>query len=1005
MPGNDTFETRYEYYNGRVSTGYLHERANLGFEKIKRTDVNSGNYTITTYRQDKPFHGTPLVTRSYLANGTLVSEQFAPSLAQYLCTDAGCSPDPANTPHPALPRQFRQTGPTVTKTYENALLRQTRTEQVLRYDSYGNPELSLLRVASGSQMRVSYTFRRHINLTDSNRVIGLVYSEKTCLTESECSEGDAAFVAASRYYYDNYPFGQAGARHLMTRKETYGPMGDSHGWIAETFAYNNLGQVEDHRATNGIRTETVYDAEFKSLPASVYISDGTRVRIMTYLYDYRFGKVRYSSDSESGIAVDTLYDPSGRVVEKVTRQQAVLIAKTTYQYSAPGERPAWARECTHYGAAFTETKCTTRFTDALGRTFREEFPEFVNGENKQMAIERRFDALGREVQSSRPFAAEHSGCSGTATGGGNPALCQWSTTVYDDFNRVTQSIALNGKTTRYTYPTEYLPYTSVAGTITEGSDGRKKGEFQNIFGKIAVSYAALHDTTRVKTVRYHYDALARLVTVDAPTGATVITYVGASNWQKSIYDPVAGLTEYEYYTTPGVPSYGKLKSEKRGGYVTNFEYNAGFGRVSRMTRANLSDSATILEEIRYSYDETDKPNGRGRLTTLKHIKDGFTLEERYSYDARGEVVETVRRISHATETLCADQNAIPCLQVFGRSKDELGRVREMLYPDGTRTQVEYTDSFSPHIARLTHEGTVYATYDQYTYDVAPHVGRVRYNNGLTHTYTYAEDAGLLRTARVSSASGDLMHLQYAYDEVYNIRYIEDKVVPSLSMRYEYDAHNRIRQAIRGDGHIRMYRFDHADGADSAGKLELKHNRRLEYAVGKTYPVRDEVLNPETSEWQPNQSFTWSATGNLLTKGPFSFSYDASSMMVRAVEKESVSSDTTVAETKFFYDHTGQRFLKTHLRNGVMIKTWYLGDGIELREKYVGVTSGNPTGTFEAYQTTKYIYGIDDKKIASITGLVKTTPPAATGDSLYALAGTYSSQSISGLSLKVYYTLS
>jgi len=125
-------------------------------------------------------------------------------------------------------------------------------------------------------------------------------------------------------------------------------------------------------------------------------------------------------------------------------------------------------------------------------------------------------------------------------------------------------------------------------------------------------------------------------------------------------------------------------------------------------------------------------------------------------------------------------------------------------------------------------------------------------------------------------------------------------------------------------------------------------------------------------------------------------------MVSATERESTASPIIVANSKFYYDQTGQRFLKTHTRNGVTIKTWYLGDGIEFREKYVGVTS-NSTGTFDAYQATKYIYGADDKKLASITGSVQNSHPTATTSNMFALADSYSSSSITGLASKTFYT--
>jgi RHS repeat-associated protein len=987
-------------------TGDFNLRGSLGFEKIKTTDVNSGNYSITTYRQDKPFHGTPLSTRRYHANGTLIAEETAPPLAQYLCTEAGCSLDAANIAHPTLPRQFRQVGPRISKNFEDGALKLQKTEQVLAYDDYGNAQWIKVTEESRGYQRITYTFRKYINNVGSTRAIGLPYYEKTCLSETECTEGDANFVSAARFYYDNQPLGLNGQRNLLTRKEVYGPVENGFGWVAETFAYNRAGQIEDHRAANGIRTETLYDAEYSSYPASIFTSDGSHYKTTTHLYDPRFGKVRYSSDSETGINEQTDFDAAGRVREKTTRHLSTVIAKRSFYYSAYNAQPSWQRECVHFGSDFTEQRCTTKYHDAWGRVFREEFPEFVNGQYAQMAIERRYDARGREVKVSRPFSASHTGCAGTSTAGTNPAPCEWNVSTHDDYNRVISTTTFQAKTTTFEYPTDGLPSTAVTGIVTTGPDGKKKGEFKNILGKIATTYDAMHDLGRMTTVRYRYDALGRLVTVHAPTGDTVITYVGATSLQKSIFDPVAGLTEYQYYFTPGHPSYGKLRVEKQAGFVTTFEYDATFGRLSKSTKASTAAPDLPVETTHYIYDEPDKPNGKGRLTTLRHEKDGFTITERYSYDSLGEITETVRTVSHSSLSLCSDPHAIPCTQVYGRNKDNLGRVKEMLYPDGTKTQIEYADPFTTHVKRIRHDGTVYAEYDNYTYDVAPHVGTVRYHNGLTHEYSYYPDTGLLKSAKASNAAASLLHLEYDYDASYNIRNVEDKLVDRLSLYYEYDAHNRIQRASRRDGQVRIYRFDNPDAQDSSGKLLLKHNRRLHYPANKTFPTSDEVFDDTILDWKANQTFTWSASGNLIQKGPFTFTYDANGMMSSAVERPLVASPNSggeeIAETKFYYDHAGQRFLKTHLRNGVMIKTWYLSDGIEFREKYVGVTNTSP-GTFDAYQATKYIYGIDDKKLASITGSVKTTLPTTTSSTLFALADSYSSTSLAGLTNKLYYT--
>ena len=258
----DSFTTRYEYYNGRVATGTVAERASLGFEKIKTTDVNSGNYSITTYRQDKPFQGSPAVIRSYLANGTLLSESISAGLQQYLCDESGCTIDAANSTTPSLPKQIRQSGESILRNYENGSLLSVKYEEVLSQDVYGNMLRGKNRVVANGAERVVYKFVVYLNETLNNRVIGLPVSEKLCYTQSECVTGDNDFFSESRIYYDDGAFGTVGARHLATRKESFMPTNAGTGvWVNEVFTYNAAGGLTTSLGARGILTTISYDSE------------------------------------------------------------------------------------------------------------------------------------------------------------------------------------------------------------------------------------------------------------------------------------------------------------------------------------------------------------------------------------------------------------------------------------------------------------------------------------------------------------------------------------------------------------------------------------------------------------------------------------------------------------------------------------------------------------------------------------------------------------------------
>lgn len=978
---NDSFSTSYEYENGRVSTGTITERVSLGFEKIKTIDDNSQNYSITTYRQDKPFHGMVTVYRGYLANGTLVSEQYSsPSLQQYYCSEVGCSNNLSNDPTPTAPKQLRTTGESETRSYENGILIGRKFTEVLSQDIYGNPLVTKAGVTANGVTQTVYKFLQYINEnTATNRALGIAYSEKVCLTASECSTGDVNFLSESRIYYDSGALATIGTRRLPTRKENYVITSDTTGaWVSNEYTFDTNGNILTHLDGVGVLTTLAYDIDYKQFVVSVTKSHGGKSSTVTAEYDPRYGKKILETFIDEGTTIETTLDSIGFATEVIVKNGLTTIAKSSSSRSGFGVVPAWGESCVHFGSDFTQKRCGKKFSDALGKVYREEFPDLVNGTETKLAIERKYDNQRRDVAVSQPFDA--------ATG--SPS--QWNTRTYDPYGRVTQNQTFDGRLTSSAFQTTGLPPGIVSCTISTAHDGKQQQACNNIHGKPAFVVES-YGTPAATRFDYYYDARARLTSVSAPQGPTTIGYIGISGLQAFIDDPVSGRTDFTYYTQAGQASFGQLATETRAGKTTSIEYNATFGRVSKITQ---NDSVTT-----FAYDETDAEVGifgANKPTTLIHQVDGYTIKERYRYDAKAEIAEMKRWISHATETLCSDTGAMPCFQRYAVDTDTLDRVKAVTYPDGSTTDFSYLGA-TKHPLEIKHDGATYATYGNYTYDVTPHIGKVTYGNGLVHDYTYQPTNGLMQSVSIGKPSQpEKMKLTYAYDASFNIGSITDTVIPDLSATYQYDNLNRIRQAAYGSGTTRDYRFDQDGASDSKGNLLRKGNRRLTYAPNKTYPVADEIFNETTSLWEAHQTMTWSAAGSLLTKGDFTYEYDSNQMMTKATEG-------TTAETRFVYDHTGQRFLKKHTRDGVTIKTWYLSDGIELREKYVSVTSGNPTGSFDSWQATKYVYGQGGKRIASITSNVKTSAIAATPQQLFALADGYSASTVGGVTMKVYYT--
>lgn len=978
VAGNDTFETRYEYYNGRVATGTVAERASLGFEKIKTTDVNSGNYSITTYRQDKPFQGMPSVSRSYLANGTLISEQIAATPQQYTCDETGCLIDATNNPNPILPKQVRQTAPRITNQYCDGVIVLKREEEALQYDLFGNVLQIRQTLGANSYSKSTYKFLSYTNEVNSTRAVGLPISEKTCLSSFECTAGDTNFISEHRIYYDNGILGTVGSRHLATKKESYITIGINGGvWSAEVYTFDSSGNIVTKTEPNGVMTTNTYDSDYNQFAEAITKTHNGKSLIINTTYDPRFGKKASETDG-NGNLTSYKYDATGFITDVTTQNGSTILAKKTFSRSAFGVTPAWLAECVHYGAGFSQSRCGKKFNDSRGRFYREEFLVLVNDVETPMAIERRYDQRDFEVKVSEPFDALS----------GSPA--QWNLKFYDDYGRYSGSQGFDGRTTAVFYEFTNLPTGSISCMINQSANGKLSRACSNIDGK-PITMTENYQTTAATTLRYSYDYRGRLISTEAPQGIISIGYLGHTNLQAYIDDPTAGRTDYEYYLNPTEANFSKLKKETHpepnnssGTIENNFEYEPVWGRLSKQTK---SDGSTV----EYFYDETDVLFGRNQLTSIKSVARGYTLVDKFSYSATGSVTATARRISHSLQQLCSNPDDFPCLSVVQNKIDELGRTTEMTYADSLKSVYNYIGG-SKQVQAIVHDGTAFATYSGYNKHGKP--ATLTYGNGVSTHFEY-DQSGFMNAYSVISGQNLLLDHEYTFDSVRNITAIADNVLPDFSLIYTYDSLNRLQTAKRGNEPTQNFTFDQSGAnGQTQGNLLEKKGRKMIYSA-KNRPLSDEIYNKQTLIWESFQSFNWSAAGNLVSRispnGIASYAYDADNMM-----KE--SHDAATGDAEYFYDYSGERFLKIFKRAGeAAIKTWTVNDGVELREKW----SPDLT-TKHGSQLTKYIYGIDNKRLATATGSAILVS-AQIANNYYALASMYSTNSFAGIGAKITYT--
>lgn len=599
------------------------------------------------------------------------------------------------------------------------------------------------------------------------------------------------------------------------------------------------GQVEAIVSGTGIRDEIERVA---SGPAA-----GEPARILRDVFGVGFA-VELSHDavgfvkerrSPLGAVTQTLRNPLGQLETVLAPEVDGTLGRVHYEFSPEGHllrrrRPRGA----FVDASTTEEWITDEFErDVLGHP-----SAVVIGANTSTA--RRWDVCtdheGRVVWSKDP--------SGTATrycfderglllaetiGAGTPqaltsryaynlvgqrvrvvhpdgTMTRWE---YDPWGRVSRVLTPNGSVGRYVWgPLDRLLVAEVEGNPGDGGAPRmlsKRSFTYDERGRLsAVSNFAFDSDPEQATelvTRYEYDADDRLVRIDTPRGAS-ISYGHDGLDRTTRVEDANGNVEHRTYDGDGrLAEVTREDAPEEGGRVRRWQYahDARGRRVSR--RSPLGLEATFVYDDRDLVVERLGPGAAaerftygllGELTQTVRDPTGLGIDERWSYDASGRLVEY--------------QDPLGVLTTWAR--DALGRVVEVALADGGVHRAEYDE-----LGRLARAQTPAGSRFDVTYDSAGRLAKVDCIPGPG-------------VQGVSSS-------EYGYDGL-------DRLVradtPTRIVRRGYDSLDRMRWESTNAESIRI------DYDDIGGTVELRYPddrwERIEIDAGGR-PRRVSVLAP------------------------------------------------------------------------------------------------------------------------------------------------------------------
>jgi RHS repeat-associated protein len=440
--------------------------------------------------------------------------------------------------------------------------------------------------------------------------------------------------------------------------------------------------------------------------------------------------------------------------------------------------------------------------------------------------------------------------------------------------------------------------------------------------------------------RYDYDLNDRLTRItDSQNNVKELRYDGL---QRKVWmnDPDAGLSTNVYDAASNL-----LETTDAKGQRITYTYDG----VNRLLTEDYHDEASPefsygrTPDVAYHYDVAplSVDQGDGTIAAASNVKGLLAWvadnsgEEHTSYDARGRVAWTAKRVMDPvlSPTLTPEHATLVSYKT-AFSYDPMDRITRMVYPDND--EVSYRYNARSLLLGITGgpSGHILTGID-YLPSAQPH--KLDYGNGVRTTYAYDPRQRLttLRTHHASRTTEPLIHFAYDLDPVSNIRAITDlrptSTVPADSPRrntqhFEYDdlyrltrvQYNRPNPAPANGGEIN-YRYDRI-GNLLEQTSDLKHVERgvpvtdlgtLNYGGGAgrfdrigrqpNDPPGPHALSQISTPNSQLRDFPYDANGNMTEIDGLQCTWDFRDRLV------AVEDDTMRAEYR--YDFTGRRIIK------------------------------------------------------------------------------------------------
>ncbi|MEC5395515.1 RHS repeat-associated core domain-containing protein [Bergeyella sp. RCAD1439] len=607
---------------------------------------------------------------------------------------------------------------------------------------------------------------------------------------------------------------------------------DNTGWVRETYAYDDFGNIIKKEITNSL------DEQKKSSLAQ-YEDKGRFVvkkneiagdlNLETHISYNDWGQVLTQQDPLGGILTNT-YDAWGKIQTSNTN----LSGTTTYQYQKLSNGDAVITQISPDGSQSSVTR------DKWGREYLSTTKGFDSGTFVSKMVQ--YDILGRKTAESEPYIT-----------GQMPT--QWNRIQYDDYSRPIKATAFTGKVVETTYEGRT---TTVRET---NADHRFRKQTTDALGNVITS------EDKGGVIHFKYNAASQNTEARYDTNVVTTKY---DNWGRKaeFHDPSNGTYRYEYRD-----GFGKItKAISPKGYK-EYQYNAAGQLVTQREQSN--EGGSTQKTITYAY------NAQGLLLSKSGTANGEMMSSQSAYDQYGRLLSTTEQSfgkTYGTYDIVYDD------------KNRITSYRKRMVSNGTVTQVHIENLYHPW------NGTLYRLKDKDTDKTLWQLNATNAKGQITNARLGAvtvdniyDQNGFLSSINHSTPQRTILQVgyrfnaiknelnsrvtggdfniieQFAYDDFNRLVNWTDPVTGAFSQGQNRNVYDRKGRIVENDA-LGVVKFEDADKIYQMTRAELspQGERNLSHNLVQVIQY-NENNDPTAIEG---------------TKGDYLFSYGLSSMRQR-----------------------------------------------------------------------------------------------------------------------------